>query len=77
MDSPQRCENRCERHAVQRSLYRHALNALQLASRSDCGSEEMRELARRCAELLDSAAGDDDAETGVASVSGLEVLARR
>ena len=62
MVSRQRCDSKCERHAVQRSLYRHALNALQLASRSGCSSEEARELARRCVELLRGADGDDAAD---------------
>jgi hypothetical protein len=55
------CESGCDRHAVQRSLYRHALNALQLASRSGCGSKDALELAERCAELLRAADGGSDA----------------
>jgi hypothetical protein len=51
------CDSDCDRHAVQRSLYRHALNALQLASRSGCASKEALELAERCEELLRSADG--------------------
>ena len=38
------CESGCDDHAVQRSLYRHALNALQLASRSGCASQEALDL---------------------------------
>jgi hypothetical protein len=34
------------------------LNALQLASRSGCGSEDALELAKRCADLLRVADGD-------------------
>ena len=49
------CENDCDRHAVQRSLYRHALNALLLASRSGCESKEALELAQRCAEMMRAA----------------------
>jgi hypothetical protein len=47
------CEHeQCDRKAIHRSLYRHALNALELASRSGCASKEARELAERCAEML-------------------------
>ena len=53
------CENDCHRHAVQRSLYRHALNALLLASRSGCGSKEARDLAERCAALMRAADRED------------------
>ena len=53
------CDSGCDRHAVQRSLYRHALNALQLASRSGCASKEALELAERCEELLRAADGED------------------
>ena len=49
------CESACYDHAQQRSLYRHALNALLLASRSGCDSEMARELAERCAEMLRAA----------------------
>jgi hypothetical protein len=48
-------EKSCDHQALQRSLYRHALNALQLASRSGCGSEHALELAKRCEELLRAA----------------------
>jgi hypothetical protein len=58
MASRKCCEGNCDGHAVQRSLYRHALNALQLASRSGCGSEDALELAKRCADLLRVADGD-------------------
>lgn len=50
------CEQACQSHAMQQSLYRHALNALQMASRSGCASKEARELADRCAEMLRNAA---------------------
>jgi hypothetical protein len=53
------CESGCDKHAVQRSLYRHALNALQLASRSGCASKEALELAERCEELLRAADGGE------------------
>ena len=53
------CDSDCDRHAVQRSLYRHALNALQLASRSGCASKEALELAERCEELLRAADGGE------------------
>jgi hypothetical protein len=46
------CEDACDRRAVQRSLYRHALYELELASRSGCASKEAREVAERCLELL-------------------------
>jgi len=59
MDSRRCCDNNCDHHAIQRSLYRHALNALQLASRSSCGSELALELAERCAELLRAADGNE------------------
>jgi hypothetical protein len=59
MDSRRCCDNSCDHHAIQRSLYRHALNALQLASRSSCGSELALELAQRCAELLRAADGNE------------------
>ncbi len=59
MDSRKCCEEYCDHHAIQRSLYRHALNALQLASRSSCGSELALELAQRCAELLRAADGSE------------------
>jgi hypothetical protein len=49
------CGANCDRRAVQRSLWRHALNALDLASRSSCASDEARALAERCAELLRAA----------------------
>jgi hypothetical protein len=52
MASQQCCETECSSHAMQRSLYRHALNALRYASRSSCTTEETRELAERCAEML-------------------------
>ena len=58
------CESACYDHAQQRSLYRHALNALLLASRSGCDSKMARELAERCAEMLRAA--DDHAEESVA-----------
>ena len=51
------CDSDCDSHAVQRSLFRHALNALQLASRSGCASKEALELAERCEELLRAADG--------------------
>ena len=59
MDSRKLCDDRCDHHALQRSLYRHALNSLQLASRSSCGSESALELAERCAELLRAADGNE------------------
>src|SRR5439155_951037 len=37
------CPSECDPRAVQRSLYRHALNALELASRSGCASQDARE----------------------------------
>jgi len=46
------CESDCGRHAVQRSLYRHALNALLLASRSGCDSKDALELVQRSAEMM-------------------------
>jgi hypothetical protein len=49
------CPSECDPRAVQRSLYRHALNALELASRSGCSSQDARELAERCAEMLRAA----------------------
>ena len=52
-------ESGCDDHAVQRSLYRHALNALQLASRSGCASQEALDLAERCEELLRAADGGE------------------
>jgi len=57
MASRKCCDSDCDDHAVQRSLYRHALNALQLASRSGCASQEALELAERCEELLRAADG--------------------
>jgi hypothetical protein len=60
MASQSALRSHCEGHALQRSLYRHALNSLRLAARSDCGSDDARELAQRCAEMLRAA--DDDAE---------------
>jgi hypothetical protein len=57
MASQKCCDSGCDNHAVQRSLYRHALNALQLASRSGCASKEALELAERCVELLRAADG--------------------
>ena len=59
------CDRDCQSHATQRSLVRHALNALQLASRSGCASDEARELAERCAEML-RAADAEDAEPVIA-----------
>ena len=59
------CDRDCQSHAMQRSLVRHALNALQLASRSGCASEEARELAERCADLLRDAE-DVEAEPVIA-----------
>ena len=56
-------ERACQSHALQRSLYRHALNALQMASRSGCASDQARELAERCAEMLRAAEGKEDAES--------------
>ena len=53
------CERDCQSHAMQRSLVRHALHALQLASRSGCASNEARELAERCAEMLRAAEADE------------------
>ena len=53
------CDSDCDSHAVQRSLFRHALNALQLASRSGCASKEALELAERCEELLRTADGGE------------------
>jgi hypothetical protein len=44
---------------MQRSLVRHALHALQLASRSGCASNEARELAERCAEMLRAAEANE------------------
>jgi len=58
-------EAACQSHAMQRSLYRHALNALQMASRSGCASNEARELAERCADML-RAAEAEDAESVIA-----------
>lgn len=57
----ERCARDCDRHAAQRSLYRHALNALQLASRSGCSSQEMLEVAERCAQLLRASVDRDQA----------------
>jgi hypothetical protein len=51
------CEKGCDRHAVQRSLYRHALYELELASKSGCASNEARELAERCLAMLRSLDG--------------------
>ena len=59
MDSHQAEESHCEGHARQRSLYRHALNSLRLASRADCGSDDSRELAERCSQMLRAADGDE------------------
>ncbi len=59
MASRKCCDSGCDNHAVQRSLYRHALNALQLASRSGCASKEALELAERCEELLRAAGGGE------------------
>ncbi len=61
MEARKCCESDCDRHAVQRSLYRHALNALQLASRSGCASKEALELAERCEELLRAADAEENA----------------
>ena len=58
------CERACYDHEQQRSLYRHALNALLLASRSGCDSAMARALAERCAEMLRAA---DEREESVAS----------
>jgi hypothetical protein len=58
MGSRKCCESACYDHAQQRSLYRHALNALMLASRSGCGSKEARDLAEQCAAMLRAAEGD-------------------
>jgi hypothetical protein len=55
MASRKCCDSGCDNHAIQRSLYRHALNALQLATRSGCASKEALELAERCEELLRAA----------------------
>jgi hypothetical protein len=55
MESRRCCESACYDHAQQRSLYRHAVNALLLASRSGCDSDLARELAERCMELLRAA----------------------
>ncbi len=55
MASQQCCLSDCASHAAQRSLYRHALNALRLASSSACASDDARELAERCAEMLRAA----------------------
>jgi para-aminobenzoate synthetase/4-amino-4-deoxychorismate lyase len=63
------CENDCDRHAVQRSLYRHAPSALLLASRSGCGSKEARDLAERCAA---AARGHDRARLRIDLVPGEE-----
>ena len=52
MASQMCCEIECSSHAIQRSLYQHALNALRYASRSACASQEARELAERCLEML-------------------------
>ena len=59
MDSRRCRESSCDHHAIQRSLYRHALNALQLASRSSCSSELAHDLAERCSELLRAADGNE------------------
>lgn len=64
MDIRRCCEDNCDHHAIQRSLYRHALNALQLASRPSCGSALALELAERCAELLRAADGDEALSAG-------------
>jgi len=54
-------EDACQSHAMQRSLYRHALHALRMASRSSCASNEARELAERCAEMLRAAQAEEAA----------------
>jgi hypothetical protein len=59
MASRKCCDSGCDNHAIQRSLYRHALNALQLATRSGCASKEALELAERCEELLRAAGGGE------------------
>jgi hypothetical protein len=59
-------ERACQSHAMQRSLYRHALNALQMASRSSCASDQARELAERCAEMLRAAQAEQDPEPVIA-----------
>jgi len=64
MDGRRCCESACYDHAQQRSLYRHALNALLLASRSGCDSAMARELAERCAEILRDA-DEGDRQPGV------------
>lgn len=58
-------EKACESQALQISLYRHALNALRMASRSGCSSNRARELAERCAEML-RAAQAEEAESAIA-----------
>ncbi len=65
MASQQCCMSECAAHATQRSLYRHALNALMLASTSACASQEARELAERCAEMLRAA--EQDARSAMAT----------
>ena len=55
MASRNGCESDCDRHAVQRSLYGHALNALLLASRSGCDSKDALALAQQCAEMMRAA----------------------
>ena len=64
MASQKSCEKSCDHHALQRSLYRHALNSLQLASRSGCGSDRALELAKRCEELLRAADGGESQMVG-------------
>jgi hypothetical protein len=58
-------EKACESQALQKSLYRHALNSLRMASRSGCSSDQARELAERCAEML-RAAQAEEAESAIA-----------
>src|SRR5436853_7149632 len=69
------CESACYDHAQQRSLYRHALNALLLASRAGCDSEMARELVVRCAAML--RADDGGQEELVVERRGSRWAARR
>jgi hypothetical protein len=70
MDGRKCCERGCDEHNVQRSLYRHALNALVLASRSGCrsagpGSNEVADLLEQHAKMLrDSHRSEERAAVG-------------
>ena len=65
MASQMCCKIECSSHAMQRSLYEHALNALRYASRSSCSSQQARELAQRCLEML-RAASEQEARSVIA-----------